>query len=57
MSSGHAVKVLRADGSETVDDELGSIVIREPLAPGAFSGLWKDESRSANYFSEVLEFE
>ena len=47
------VKVVKEDGTETADNELGAIVVKEPLPPGSFSTLWKDDERFKNlYFSK-----
>ncbi|XP_013403467.1 acyl-CoA synthetase short-chain family member 3, mitochondrial [Lingula anatina] len=42
---GYDVKVIRDDGSECIDDELGNIVVKLPLPPGTFSTLYKADER------------
>ncbi|XP_014259510.1 acyl-CoA synthetase short-chain family member 3, mitochondrial [Cimex lectularius] len=42
---GYDVRIVRKDGTECAPDELGQIVIKLPLAPGAFSTLYKDTQR------------
>lgn len=39
------VQVLRKDGTKADEDELGRIVLKLPLPPGALSSLYKADDR------------
>ncbi len=49
---GYAVKVLKADKSESKVNEMGDIVVKLPLPPGTFPTLWNaDERYKKTYMS------
>lgn len=50
---GYDVRVLREDGSPASSDEIGALVVRNPLPPGTFITLWNaDERFTESYFSK-----
>jgi propionyl-CoA synthetase len=50
---GWDVRILREDGTECEPDEIGTIVVRLPLPPGALVTLWGDDERFVeSYLSE-----
>jgi propionyl-CoA synthetase len=49
---GYDVQVLDADGNRVAAGEIGALVIRSPLPPGTFTGLWNAQERYVRaYFS------
>ena len=49
---GYQLSVVDKNGQPVVGDEVGALVIKAPLPPGTFSGLWNDDERfSSSYFS------
>ena len=49
---GYDVQVLDADGNRVAAGEIGALVIRSPLPPGTFTGLWNAQERYVKaYFS------
>ncbi|XP_035826677.1 acyl-CoA synthetase short-chain family member 3, mitochondrial [Aplysia californica] len=51
---GYNVQVLRPDGTETDDNELGQVYVKLPLPPGNVSTLYKgDEHFKKTYFSTL----
>lgn len=56
-SPGFDVRVFSDEGEEVAPGELGNIVVKEPLPPGAMLTVWKDDERCINtYFSEFEGF-
>lgn len=52
-SPGFDVRVFNDEGEEAVAGELGNIVVKEPLPPGAMLTVWRDDKRCIDtYFSE-----
>ncbi len=52
-SPGFDVRVFSDEGEEVPAGELGNIVVKEPLPPGAMLTVWKDDKRCIDtYFSE-----
>lgn len=49
---GWNVQVLRKDLTQAAPNELGDIVVKLPLPPGAFSTLWKNEDRFKKTYFE-----
>jgi propionyl-CoA synthetase len=49
---GYDVQVLDADGNRVAAGEIGALVIKSPLPPGTFTGLWNAQERYVRaYFS------
>ena len=49
---GYDVQVLDADGNRAAAGEIGALVIKSPLPPGTFTGLWNAQERYVKaYFS------
>jgi len=49
---GYALEVLDAEGQPLAADQLGALVLRLPLPPGAFTTLWNNDARFvSSYFS------
>ncbi|MDG1438811.1 MAG: propionyl-CoA synthetase [Emcibacteraceae bacterium] len=56
-SPGYDVRVFSDEGDELGPNELGNIVIKEPLPPGGMLGVWKDNERCIKtYFREYPGF-
>jgi propionyl-CoA synthetase len=54
---GYDLRVLRDDGSEANDGEMGNLVVRLPLPPGCAPTLWgNDEAFQAKYLSRFPGF-
>ena len=52
-SPGYDVRIFNDEGLELPPGELGNIVVKEPLPPGAMLTVWKDDKRCIDtYFSE-----
>ena len=52
-SPGFDVRVFSDEGEEVPAGELGNIVVKEPLPPGAMLTVWRDDKRCIDtYFSE-----
>jgi len=52
-SPGYDVRVFNDGGDELGPNELGNIVIKEPLPPGGMLGIWQDDERCVKtYFKE-----
>ncbi len=52
-SPGFDVRVFSDEGEEVAPGELGNIVVKEPLPPGAMLTVWEDDKRCIDtYFSE-----
>lgn len=52
-SPGYDVRVFNDAGEELGANELGNIVVKEPLPPGGMLGIWKDNKRCIDtYFTE-----
>jgi propionyl-CoA synthetase len=52
-SPGYDVRIFNDEGEELGSNELGNIVIKEPLPPGGMLGVWNDNERCIKtYFSE-----
>jgi propionyl-CoA synthetase len=56
-SPGYDVRIFSDEGDELGPNELGNIVVKEPLPPGGMLGIWKDNERCIKtYFSEYPGF-
>ncbi|MEZ5757651.1 MAG: acetate--CoA ligase [Emcibacteraceae bacterium] len=56
-SPGYDVRILNDEGVEVAAGELGNIVVKEPLPPGAMLTIWKNDKRCIDtYFSEFEGF-
>jgi len=54
---GYDVRVLHDDGSTASSDEIGALVIKNPLPPGTFITLWNADDRFVeSYFSRFPGF-
>jgi len=52
-SPGYDVRIFSDEGLEVPAGELGNIVVKEPLPPGAMLTVWRDDKRCIDtYFSE-----
>ncbi|MCC3861750.1 propionyl-CoA synthetase [Pseudemcibacter aquimaris] len=52
-SPGYDVRIFNDDGDELGPNELGNIVVKEPLPPGGMLGIWQDNDRAiSTYFSD-----
>lgn len=52
-SPGYDVRIFNDEGEELGPNELGNIVVKEPLPPGGMLGIWQDDKRCIDtYFSE-----
>ena len=52
-SPGYDVRIFSDEGDEMPAGELGNIVVKEPLPPGAMLTVWRDDKRCIDtYFSE-----
>jgi len=52
-SPGFDVRIFNDEGEEAATGELGNIVVKEPLPPGAMLTVWRDDKRCIDtYFSE-----
>lgn len=49
---GYQLSVVDKNGAQLESGKVGALVIKTPLPPGTFSGLWNDEARfESSYFS------
>ncbi|MCP5382931.1 MAG: propionyl-CoA synthetase [Kordiimonadaceae bacterium] len=56
-SPGYDVHILNDEGVEVAAGELGNIVVKQPLPPGAMLTIWKNDKRCIDtYFSEFEGF-
>ncbi|MCI0497311.1 MAG: propionyl-CoA synthetase [Thermoplasmata archaeon] len=51
-SPGYDLRVLDASGRELGENEEGVLVVRLPLPPGCFTGLWRNEKRFRESYME-----
>lgn len=56
-SPGYDIRIFNDDGDELGPNELGNIVVKEPLPPGGMLGIWQDDERAIRtYFSDYPGF-